>query len=564
MDIPLEETPFPNEDILIKEDKVLFNFSLEFNNDLYLCNLKHINESVKFILLPSKLSFEKYEREFCLQDFYILNQNFKLYDNITNLENDLINNIRKNLIKIENVKEREIILKLDIFNKKTTPVELKINKINLSDKEKFNMILAELEKKNNQILELKNKINKIENENILYKNEKQNILNKMEKENILNRKEKENILNKIEEGNILNKELKEELKIKDKKILELEKRIENAENLITILNKRAIKNDSTIFINLEKMRKRINIKSLKKPSLSIKTNKAVNDICLFPESGNFIESSGPSIFDKENNLIKTFLDIGFCDHLLVINENIIILIQKNNIIILKLINIEKNNYQFKKFEKSHNNIIKKVIKGPNNKIITIDSKGNCKFWDINTNDNNMNLNLVYSFIAPNKNNFAYILLIKDILVVSTDILYFYKISDFIWNQFEYIRYHNVKAFCWNSMIIINEEEKLFAVGGDNGNTYILKIEDNYDVLEIKKIIFDIFPHDSLCLYQNDFLIIGNRKGDIYIYDINKDYKLIVTIIGAHERKNSFALNGITELYNGSFASFGEDNIIKIW
>ena len=95
-------------------------------------------------------------------------------------------------------------------------------------------------------------------------------------------------------------------------------------------------------------------------------------------------------------------------------------------------------------------------------------------------------------------------------------------------------------------------------------TYILKINVVGEIIKIKEITFDKYPHDSLCLYQNEYLIIGNRKGDICIYDINNKYELIVSIIGAHERKNNFSINGITELYYGSFASYGEDNNIKIW
>ena len=43
-----------------------------------------------------------------------------------------------------------------------------------------------------------------------------------------------------------------------------------------------------------------------------------------------------------------------------------------------------------------------------------------------------------------------------------------------------------------------------------------------------------------------------------------DYELIRTIYNAHNIKNKASINGITELSDGSFASYGEDETIKLW
>ena len=108
---------------------------------------------------------------------------------------------------------------------------------------------------------------------------------------------------------------------------------------------------------------------------------------------------------------------------------------------------------------------------------------------------------------------------------------------------------------------------IVAVGSDK-KTVIIEIKNIFEIKKIKdiKISSDITQHDALCLYQEEFLIIGLRSGNIYIFNLINNYELMKTINNAHIFKDKYkcSINGIIELSNGSFASYGEDGIIKIW
>ena len=118
------------------------------------------------------------------------------------------------------------------------------------------------------------------------------------------------------------------------------------------------------------------------------------------------------------------------------------------------------------------------------------------------------------------------------------------------------------SLCWNCMINIDEDEQKIAVGSQ-GCTYILKISN--EIIKEKELKYEeSSSHEALCLYKKSYLLVGIRKGDIFIFDINNDYKLIKTIKSAHNQINEYSINGITELSDNSFASFGEDKKIKIW
>ena len=112
------------------------------------------------------------------------------------------------------------------------------------------------------------------------------------------------------------------------------------EKIIDKIKNKTNEKDDEKNIKFEKMAKNVNLKS--KEIKSINTKGPINDLCLFPESGNFIESSGPTIYDGKYNLIKTFSEIGFCDHLSLISNDIIVLSQKTNILILVISNLEEN------------------------------------------------------------------------------------------------------------------------------------------------------------------------------------------------------------------------------
>ena len=298
-----------------------------------------------------------------------------------------------------------------------------MNKKEIKEKDKLSIVEKELDNKNMQIYELKKKINEIESKNEIFK-----------------------------------KELKEEIMNKNKKISELEKKLEKLEKMIENTQN---KNLEKKINKLEIITKKLNLKYLNKEIKAISINKPINDVCLFPESGYFMESSGPSIYDKNHKFIKTFTEIGFCDHITLIKENLIALSQKTTLLILKINDIEEDKYQIEILTDLHEFNIKKIIKGVNeDEIITCDIKGNIKFFTIIIKDNYININYIKS-ITPHINEkiFTYIFLVQNILIISNDKIYFYDIVNFESNNFNNPPYYNAMPLCWNAFAAIEKKKK---------------------------------------------------------------------------------------------------------
>jgi len=72
---------------------------------------------------------------------------------------DMINLFRNNLVIIDEIKNEEIIIK---FNLENAPMNVSLNKINLTEKEEIILIKHNLNKKNKEINDLKTKINNLE------------------------------------------------------------------------------------------------------------------------------------------------------------------------------------------------------------------------------------------------------------------------------------------------------------------------------------------------------------------------------------------------------------------
>ena len=506
-----EETPRPKSEI-----KGISDISLSFNEKSYNFSLKRIEDKFKFILTLSSVYPKIYENEYDLSDFQKLNKNFVTYKKIEQIESDLISYIEQKKFRISQCLKNRIILELYLSSNQDNIVNFNLNeqKNNINDNEKFNLLIEELDKKNKEIDELKSKLKEIEIQN----------------------------------------------NIKDQKILDLEKRLEKLEK-----NANNESSGNNLIRKINDLEKNFNLKIFKNmnPKLYIHTEKPINEICLFPKSGNYLESSGPSIYDMNHKLIKTFNDIGFCEHICIVKEDLIITSKSKDILLLKIIDIKDNKHQIKKYKNYHKADIKKIIKGFNdNEIITSDAKGNIIFSKFDIKDNNLNLNNLNSIKIDKTEKKAYIFLLKNILVVSSKKLYFYDLN---LNNFKNPPSYDITPSCWNSIISINENKRIIGIGCLE-RTIILDINNINNIKKIKEItIFsDNYAHDALCLYLEKLLMIGTRIGNIYFFDIDNNYELINSIKNAHKIINDASINGILELPNGSFVSYGEDDIIKVW
>ena len=300
-------------------EKNLLDFSLYYNKEKYNCSLIEIEN--KYLKFKATFENEKYEAKFSFNDFLDMNKNFRIYDDLKELENDLVSYIKQDHMSIITIEDNILYFHLKIVAKSNDFISLKLNKIEeIKEDEKkedddtldynndnTDYFIGELKVKSEEIKFLKNKLNQMQDEN------KKNLDNK---KNII-----DNLKTRIEK-------LEEKFaKIKSEE-LSVNNYLEENNNLI------------------QKYIKLNNIMELQKEYKTIKTKKPVNEICIFPESGNYIESSGPKIYDKEHNLLKSLDDIACCDHICLVCENSVILSQKNKLILLKITNHLQNSYSY--------------------------------------------------------------------------------------------------------------------------------------------------------------------------------------------------------------------------
>ena len=112
---------------------------LEENNDNGLSNIFNII-----------LNFEELKN---------LHKYFLKFNSFEEVKLDMINLFRNNLVIIDEIKNEEIIIK---FNLENAPMNVSLNKIDLTEKEEIILIKHNLNKKNKEINELKTKINNLE------------------------------------------------------------------------------------------------------------------------------------------------------------------------------------------------------------------------------------------------------------------------------------------------------------------------------------------------------------------------------------------------------------------
>ena len=112
---------------------------LEENNDNCLSNIFNI-----ILNLEELKSLHNYFLKFNSYDEVIL---------------DIKKLFRNNLVEIDEIKEEEIIIK---FNLENNPLDISLNKINLTEKEELILIRLNLNKKDKEIISLKNKITNLE------------------------------------------------------------------------------------------------------------------------------------------------------------------------------------------------------------------------------------------------------------------------------------------------------------------------------------------------------------------------------------------------------------------
>ena len=131
--------------------------TLNFQNDTFQLSLFNIdNKIIRFDLSFENEKLNQYQKEFNYDNFLELNKIFKIYDNIEEIEADLINYFKEKKIKISEIKETEAILSLSILASKDNIIYLILNKKSLDNSDKINILFEELEQKDKRIVSLEN------------------------------------------------------------------------------------------------------------------------------------------------------------------------------------------------------------------------------------------------------------------------------------------------------------------------------------------------------------------------------------------------------------------------
>ena len=197
----------------VKNETILLNFSLAFNLKNYKCEFLDIDKEAIKINIISPDNKEKYENQLNFNDFKLLNKYFKMFDTLKELEDDLLRLKNSNRFEILNINEFNLNLCINVLTLDDNKVIIRLNKRELSDKEKLNKLLKENEEirkelnmKDIRINELEKKIELLANEFYNFKNNINNnnnfVNNNVNNNNIEIKKEKQ-IDKNIEEKNML-------------------------------------------------------------------------------------------------------------------------------------------------------------------------------------------------------------------------------------------------------------------------------------------------------------------------------------------------------------------------
>ena len=160
---PLQETPFK-----ANIEKELYTTEVLSKNKIYTLSIIVIDEDIiKFILIKKDENDFKFEKELNLEDFNSINKYFRQFDSLNEIGNELVCIIKEKNFEIINENNIEIIIKIKLLSRYDNIVNISVQKIKISDKEKINILYNKydklkinLEKNNENLLKLLNEKDK--------------------------------------------------------------------------------------------------------------------------------------------------------------------------------------------------------------------------------------------------------------------------------------------------------------------------------------------------------------------------------------------------------------------
>ena len=521
--------------------------NLNFGNDIFQLSISKIDKNIiRFDLTCIANKSNQYIKEFNLNDFKELNKNFRIYDSLEEIEIDLINYINTKKFEVIQIKEDEAILKLTIISTKDNIVNFILSNKSIYYSNKINVFIEELAQKDKKINMLENKLN-----------ENSELINQLQEQikNINNKVDNLQKSNNDKNGND-----------------------DNCKN-----NHISCKGKFEYLENFLQMNIPIKFKEIE----------YLYDIYYFPsiECKAYLFPNEIKIYDENDELFKIEKTYRKKCSLCSIDDNLIAFADGKHIKFISLLG--ESNYLTVK--KVFQRFIYKIIKGYNeNEIIASDGNQTIKFLERDEEKKTYVPIKNKTILVPNPyGDNLNILLVDNILVVATDKLYFFDVtninkhikkqknededeensddnsleSDDI-DETKLSRYA-FKPNDYNSMILIDKEQKLFAVSGiipfpdiDENTKIEFGTKDNIDlscsisiigdvgvgalslITKIEKNIFNEFQEPSDLAYIMMSAKINNFGLMVHIKKNNKNFILaehsdIIILVYSINNEESF-------------------------
>jgi len=228
-------TPYP----IAEKEILLLNTNLEFNNFIYNFSLLGIdNHKIKLLVKELEndnenkilLITKKYETKLDFEDLKSRYKFFKMFDNYEEAKNDFVELIKRNSVKIINIDEDELVLCIDLKTMTNNLMNVSLKKVLMSSKEMIDFYISELKDKGKVIDKLNTEI----------------------------------------------KLIKDDIKLKDEKIVNLETNINDLKNRIDTLEKK-ISDYSEVKEKIPNIEKNLNkfIESMNKPNTKLLSNSSI-------------------------------------------------------------------------------------------------------------------------------------------------------------------------------------------------------------------------------------------------------------------------------------------------
>jgi predicted nucleic acid-binding Zn-ribbon protein len=167
----MEEAPTPNP--IYEKETLLLNTNLEFNNFIYNFSIIDINNhNIKLLIKELEkdnenkilLITKKYETKLIFEDLKSTYKYFKMFDNYEETKNDFVELIKRNGVKIINIDEDELVLCIDLKTMTNNLMNVSLKKVIMSAKEMIDFYISELKDKGKKIDELNSEIKIIKND----------------------------------------------------------------------------------------------------------------------------------------------------------------------------------------------------------------------------------------------------------------------------------------------------------------------------------------------------------------------------------------------------------------